>query len=76
MTVHAEFIFERNIFLLHKMLHLMSCSYFLGVPPSPRDPAHPFVSKYVLHIHTTYRSGILGQGGGGEDRISQVKNGP
>ena len=29
----------------------------------PRDPA-PFVSKYVLHIHTTYQSGILGQRGG------------
>ena len=36
----------------------------LGCVP-PRDPACPFVSKYVLHIHTTYQSGTLGQGGGG-----------
>ena len=34
----------------------------LGCVP-PRDPACPFVSKYILHIHTTYQSGILGQGG-------------
>ena len=34
----------------------------LGCVP-PRDPACPFVSKYILHIHTTYKSGILGQGG-------------
>ena len=32
---------------------------------SPRDPAFPFVSKYVLHIYTTYQSGILCQRGGG-----------
>ena len=29
----------------------------------PRDPKCPFISKYFLHIHTTYQSGILGQGG-------------
>ena len=36
----------------------------------PLDPACPFVSKYVLHIHTTYQSGILDQG---ENRVSQAK---
>ena len=30
----------------------------------PRDPAYPFASKYSLHLHKTYQSGILGQGGG------------
>ena len=58
--MHAEFIFERNVVSLQKMFHLLSCK-FLGV--FPRDRAYPFVSKYVLHIHTTYESGILDQGG-------------
>ena len=30
----------------------------------PRDPACPFVSKYLSPIHITYQSGIVGQGGG------------
>ena len=36
-TVHAEFIFERNFGLLHKMFHLMVCSKFWGVSP-PLSP--------------------------------------
>ena len=32
-------------------------------PPPPHDPTCPFVGKYFSHIHTTYQSGILGQGG-------------
>ena len=49
----------------------MSCSYFLGVFP-PRDPARPFGSKYLSPIHTTYQSGIIGQGGGG-NRVNKAK---
>ena len=26
LTIHSEIIFERNVGLLHKMFHLMSCS--------------------------------------------------
>ena len=41
--------------------------------PSPRDPACPFVSKYVLYIQTTYQSGILGQGGWGTGSAKRKK---
>ena len=40
----------------------------------PRDPTCLFVSKYFSHIHTTYQSGILGQGGGGTGSTKQKKN--
>ena len=50
-------------------------------PPVTRDPACPFVSKYLLHVHTTYQSGILGSMGGtgaswwhpGGNRVNQAK---
>ena len=37
--------------------------YTLSRCVPPRDPACPFVSLCVFHIHTTYQSGILGLGG-------------
>ena len=36
----------------------------------PHDPTCPFVSKYFSHIHTTYQSVILGQGG---NRVNKAK---
>ena len=46
----------------------------LPPPPPPHDPTCPFVSKYFSHIHTTYQSGILGQGGGWEQGQQSKKN--
>ena len=43
----------------------------MSLSPPPRDPTYPFVSKYFSHIHTTYQSGILGQGG---NRVNKAKN--
>ena len=40
----------------------------------PRDPACPFVSLCVFHIHTSYQSGILGLGGGGGEQGQQGEN--
>ena len=39
--------------------------------PPPRDPVCPFVNKCVSPIHTTYQSGILGQGG---NRANKAEN--
>ena len=37
-NAHAELIFEGNIGLLHKMLHIMHWNQFLGVPLPPPAP--------------------------------------
>ena len=65
-TAHAQFILE-NYWLLalgvsfNVLFLIIECP-----PPPPRDPKCPFVKKYFSPIHTTYQSGILGQGGGGK----------
>ena len=43
------------------------------VPPPPRDPACPFISKYLSPIHTTYQSGIVGQVGGEQGQQSKTR---
>ena len=63
-TVHADFVFERNIGVLHKMFYLMSCIFFFFFLLFLFLFCFCFVSKYVLHIHTTIQSGILDQWGG------------
>ena len=63
-TAHAEFIFERNVGLLHDSYNVLQL--ILGwVCVTPRDPACPFITKHVLHIHTTYQIDFLGKGGTG-----------
>ena len=61
MTAHAQLIFEKLLaFVLSGSFNVFVVN-FLVCPP--RDPACPFVSKYLSPIHTTYQSGIVGQRG-------------
>ena len=39
----------------------------------PLDPANPFYCKLIWYIETTYVSGKLGSGGGGEGHTSKLK---
>ena len=42
-----------------------------------RDPACPFLSKYLSPSHTTYQGGIVGQMGlgvGGRGKVNKAKN--
>ena len=83
MTAHAEFIFERNIGLLHQMFHLMSCSLFLDVFPNTHvtqyaiSSANTFYSfKQNIKVTSWVEAGGGAAGGRGvEGRICLAKSG-
>ena len=54
--------FSKNCWLLVLGGSFNVLQLIFGCVP-PRDPARPFGSKYLSPIHTTYQSGIVGQGG-------------
>ena len=58
-----------SLFSKEMLAYYIRCLVNFGVC-SPPWPSMPFCQKYVLHIHTAYQSGILGQGGGA--RVSQA----
>ena len=53
-TAHAELIFEGNVGLLHKMLHIMHCNQFLGVPPPLRSHPCNSVTQHALLSASTF----------------------
>ena len=61
---------ENSVFAIQ---HIENRKSFTEVLP-PRDQTNPFAYSCSFAFHTSYKNGVNGHGGGGENAVKMLKN--